>query len=291
MDRVELRYWLLRICPLAFLFCVNIILGNVSLRYIPVSFMQTIKSSVPACTVLFQWTLLRERVPAPVALSLIPIVGGVMLATYTEVNFHPIGFWAAVLASFATAGSAILNGIVLTTKLNPMSLVFYMAPPSLALLLPLIWAQERDALVTHFASGQADARVPSVLIISGLIAFLLNLSSFWVIKRTSPLTFTVAGNFKVVLSIVFSVMIFRNEIGPLNSLGCLTAILGVAYYNQLRFRINQEAQRLKATQQQQQQQQQQLQVQQSSSVQSTAIDLAAADAVSPNLMEKLADKV
>lgn len=36
------------------IFCVNIILGNVSLRYIPVSFMQTIKSLVPAFTVVLQ---------------------------------------------------------------------------------------------------------------------------------------------------------------------------------------------------------------------------------------------
>jgi hypothetical protein len=39
-----------RIFPMACVFCVNIVLGNVSLRYIPVSFMQTIKSFTPATT-------------------------------------------------------------------------------------------------------------------------------------------------------------------------------------------------------------------------------------------------
>lgn len=39
-----------RIFPMSFVFCVNIVLGNVSLRYIPVSFMQTIKSFTPATT-------------------------------------------------------------------------------------------------------------------------------------------------------------------------------------------------------------------------------------------------
>jgi len=39
-----------RILPMSFVFCVNIVLGNVSLRYIPVSFMQTIKSFTPATT-------------------------------------------------------------------------------------------------------------------------------------------------------------------------------------------------------------------------------------------------
>lgn len=39
-----------RILPMSFVFCINIVLGNVSLRYIPVSFMQTIKSLTPATT-------------------------------------------------------------------------------------------------------------------------------------------------------------------------------------------------------------------------------------------------
>ena len=39
-----------RIFPMSFIFCINIVLGNVSLRYIPVSFMQTIKSFTPATT-------------------------------------------------------------------------------------------------------------------------------------------------------------------------------------------------------------------------------------------------
>ena len=43
-----------RIAPLAAVFTINIILGNVSLLFIPVSFMQTVKSSVPAFTVLLQ---------------------------------------------------------------------------------------------------------------------------------------------------------------------------------------------------------------------------------------------
>lgn len=41
-----------RIFPMSFVFCINIVLllGNVSLRYIHVSFMQTIKSFTPGTT-------------------------------------------------------------------------------------------------------------------------------------------------------------------------------------------------------------------------------------------------
>lgn len=47
-----------RIFPMAFIFCINIVLGNVSLRYIPVSFMQTIKSFTPATTGQFDYIII-----------------------------------------------------------------------------------------------------------------------------------------------------------------------------------------------------------------------------------------
>jgi hypothetical protein len=41
---------IVRIMPVAALTCLNIVLGNVSLRFVPVSFMQTIKCFTPATT-------------------------------------------------------------------------------------------------------------------------------------------------------------------------------------------------------------------------------------------------
>ena len=34
--------------------------------------------------------------------SIGPIVGGVMLATFTEPNYHPIGFWTAAIGCWVT---------------------------------------------------------------------------------------------------------------------------------------------------------------------------------------------
>ncbi|KAG1328074.1 putative UDP-galactose transporter 1 [Cocos nucifera] len=50
-----------RIFPMSFVFCINIVLGNVSLRYIPVSFMQTIKSFTPATTAAYKLKMMEPR--------------------------------------------------------------------------------------------------------------------------------------------------------------------------------------------------------------------------------------
>jgi hypothetical protein len=46
----------------------------------------------------------------------------------------------------------------------------------------------------------------------------LDVASFLAIAYTSSLTVTVAGNFKAVINIVISVIIFQNEVSPLVSL-------------------------------------------------------------------------
>jgi len=162
-----------------------------------------------------------------------------MLATYTEINFDPIGFWCAVIASFITAGMAILTSILLYQSLNPLSLLYYMAPISLGLLLPFCYYFEFSGIV-EWSKTVVGIGSYTLLVVSGLIAFLLNISQFFIIQKTSALTFTVAGNFKVILSVTFSVMIFKNEITILNGFGCSAALAGVAWYNQLRYNINKE---------------------------------------------------
>ena len=53
----------------------TVMLGLVSLNFVPVSFTETIKSSAPFFTVLFAWLILGEKTSGLVKLSLVPIAG------------------------------------------------------------------------------------------------------------------------------------------------------------------------------------------------------------------------
>jgi drug/metabolite transporter (DMT)-like permease len=65
--------------------------------------MQTVKSLVPAFTVVLQVVLFRQPSPTLIYLSLVPVVGGVALASFTEVNFNMVGFLTALVASLTTS--------------------------------------------------------------------------------------------------------------------------------------------------------------------------------------------
>ncbi|RWV84722.1 hypothetical protein GW17_00053544 [Ensete ventricosum] len=93
---------------MSFVFCINIVLGNVSLRYIPVSFMQTIKSFTPATTVILQWLVWGKVFEWRIWASLVPIVGGILLTSVTELSFDISGFCAALFGCLATSTKTIL---------------------------------------------------------------------------------------------------------------------------------------------------------------------------------------
>jgi len=226
------------VLPLAVVFCVNIILGNVSLRFIPVSFMQTVKSSVPAFTVALQALVLGQESSRATYISLIPVVGGVALASFTEVNFEITGFVAALVASLTTGIQSVVSGILLggNLKLDSMNLLYYMAPVSLILIFPIAYVMEYDGLMNYDFDQYGGLNfVAFNLIISGVVAYLLNLCVFFAIKSTNPLTFTVFGNLKVVVVIIISVAIFRNEINAWNGFGCFIAIAGIIWYNSIEY--------------------------------------------------------
>jgi solute carrier family 35 protein E3 len=240
--QIPLNKCLSNVFPLAFIFFVNIILGNISLRYIPVSFMQTVKSAVPACTVLLQVFGLKMTFPTGIYMALIPVVGGVAMATLTEINFEMIGFSCALFSCLTTALQSVLSSVLLTgeNRLDSVNLLYYMAPLAFVVNLPFAYMYEMQGVINHSYEDVSAHVVVMLLLLSGFVAFLLNLSVFFAIKSTSALTFTVFGNLKVVIVIILSVIIFQNEITVWNGVGCVVAFVGICLYSYQEYTIKEQ---------------------------------------------------
>lgn len=200
--------------------------------------MQTVKSSVPFFTVMLETLWLRiDQKDNRIYQSLVPIVGGVVLASWTEQEFELTGFLAALFASVITALLSILTSKLLQTSLNSPNLMYYMAPLSAGMLLPITFFREFDNISLDIGLRTDTTGLIITLIISGAIAFALNTLTFLLINNTSALTYTVVGNVKVVFSIIFSVMILGNKVGVGNAVGCLVTLAGAAWYSQVKYQL------------------------------------------------------
>ena len=203
--------------------------------------MQTIKSSVPFFTVMLETIWLKvDQKDNRIFQSLVPIVGGVMIATWTEAEFDMTGFLAALLASVITALLSILTSKLLQTSLNSPNLMYYMAPLSAGMLVPIVGISESAGLSVDLTTRDTSSLLIT-LIISGIVAFALNTLTFLLINNTSALTYTVVGNVKVVFSIIFSVLIIGNQVGIGNAVGCIITLAGAAWYSQIKYQIKMAA--------------------------------------------------
>ncbi|XP_057444933.1 UDP-galactose transporter 1-like [Lotus japonicus] len=230
-----------RIFPMSFVFCINIVLGNVSLRYIPVSFMQTIKSFTPATTVLLQWLVWRKSFDSRIWASLIPIVGGILLTSMTELSFNMFGFCAALVGCLATSTKTILaESLLHGYKFDSINTVYYMAPfATMILALPALLL-EGNGVIEWLNTHPYPWSALTIIFSSGVLAFCLNFSIFYVIHSTTAVTFNVAGNLKVAVAVLVSWLIFRNPISYLNAVGCGITLVGCTFYGYVRHMLSQQ---------------------------------------------------
>lgn len=157
LQPVKSRQQFYKISTLALIFCIAVVLGNVSLRFIPVSFNQAIGATTPAFTALLAAVMMGHRESKSVYLSLIPVIVGIIIASGAEPMFNMAGFLAALTATAGRALKSVLQGIMLSDsseRMDSLSLLLYMAPVATISLVPITLYFEPDALSNALILGQ-----------------------------------------------------------------------------------------------------------------------------------------
>ncbi|KAL4523907.1 hypothetical protein Ndes2526B_g08135 [Nannochloris sp. 'desiccata'] len=234
LQPVKSKQQFYKIATLAIIFCITVVLGNVSLRFIPVSFNQALGATTPAFTAILAVIMLGHQESRGVYLSLIPVVIGIVIASGAEPMFNIIGFAAALCATAGRALKSVLQGIMLSDsseKMDSLSLLLYMAPVAAAALVPVVLYFEPTALANALILGRSGG-FWLLLLFNSFLAYFVNLTNFLVTKYTSALTLQVLGNAKGVVAVVISVLCFRNPVTIYSMLGYAITVFGVVLYSQ-----------------------------------------------------------
>lgn len=239
MQTVRSRLQFVKIAALSFVFCGSVVSGNISLRYLPVSFNQAVGATTPFFTAVFAYIITVKREAWITYVTLIPVVTGVIIASGGEPSFHLFGFIMCVGATAARALKSVLQGILLSSegeKLNSMNLLLYMAPVAVVFLLPATLIMEKNVLGITIAHAREDVKIVWYLLFNSSLAYFVNLTNFLVTKHTSALTLQVLGNAKGAVAVVISILIFRNPVSVTGMLGYSLTVIGVILYSEAKKR-------------------------------------------------------
>ncbi|RCV30732.1 hypothetical protein SEVIR_6G128500v4 [Setaria viridis] len=232
---------LVAILPLAIVHTMGNLFTNMSLGKVAVSFTHTIKAMEPFFSVLLSAIFLGELPTVWVVLSLLPIVGGVGLASLTEASFNWAGFWSAMASNVTFQSRNVLSKKVMVKKeneesLDNINLFSIITVMSFFLLAPVTFFTEGVKITPTFLQS-AGLDVKLVLTRSLLAALCFHAYqqvSYMILERVSPVTHSVGNCVKRVVVIVTSVLFFRTPVSPINSLGTAIALAGVFLYSQLK---------------------------------------------------------
>lgn len=81
MQAVRSRIQFLKIVALSAIFCFSVVSGNISLRYLPVSFNQAIGATTPFFTAFFAYAITFKSEAWITYAALVPVVLGVVVAS------------------------------------------------------------------------------------------------------------------------------------------------------------------------------------------------------------------
>jgi len=241
----------------------TVILGLVSLKYVAASFTETIKASAPFFTVIIAYLMLGETSSLMVFASLIPVAGGLVLVSYTELSFNIIGFGAAISTNIIECVQNVFSKRLLSRDYTAVELQFYTSLTALFLQAPMFLFSQEESLFSqikaaearpegmmHLANGTISTlslvgdtpvfntfsasqshKYFALLWIDGVLYHLQSVAAYMVMSHLSPVTVSVVNTVKRALLIWISVLVFGNRITPLAGLGTAICLSGALSYN------------------------------------------------------------
>ncbi|GLT31907.1 hypothetical protein SLA2020_066070 [Shorea laevis] len=236
------RSQLAAILPLALGHTLGNLLTNISLGKVNVSFTHTIKAMEPFFTVLFSVLFLGEMPNFWVLGSLLPVVGGVVLASFTEASFNWTGFCTAMASNVTNQSRNVLSKKFMVRKedtLDNINLFSVMTIISFTLLVPaaiFLEGVKFSPSYLQFAASQGlnvrELCIRSLL--AGICFHSYQQVSYMILQMVSPVTHSVGNCVKRVVVIVSSILFFQTPVSPVNALGTAVALAGVFSYSRAR---------------------------------------------------------
>lgn len=239
--------YIVMILPCSFASAGDIGLSNVSFKYVPLSLYTMLKTSSLVFVLIFGLLFRLEKFNWKLIIIVGIMTGSVLMMIEKPDNVVedvssnlgigiPMVLGASVMSGLRWSFTQILlKGNEYTS--NSISTILYLSPAICAILflMGLVfegWANFADSPIWEI---KGLGNTIFLMIIPGLMAFMMTLCEFKLLSVAQIITLSVAGIFKELLTIIFSVIIFNDRLSLINALGLVITFADILLYNYYRY--------------------------------------------------------
>ena len=220
--------------PLAVAMAMNIVGMNLSLQVSTITFYQITRVLLTPCVAVINFFFYKKTIPRMAAYALIPMCFGVALISYYDQKPAPVAGVPVKavggLSVLLALGSVGISGIYTVWigvyqrkyEVNGFQLLYNQAPLGGVILLYVVpWTDRFPAL------DQAPMNKWMLILLSGVLASLINLSQFFIIIGAGAVESTVVGHLKTCLIVVIGAFTGGRVITDKAALGIMLALVSI----------------------------------------------------------------
>eukprot|EP00590_Aulacoseira_subarctica_P009129 CAMPEP_0172414714 /NCGR_PEP_ID=MMETSP1064-20121228/1349_1 /TAXON_ID=202472 /ORGANISM="Aulacoseira subarctica , Strain CCAP 1002/5" /LENGTH=389 /DNA_ID=CAMNT_0013151511 /DNA_START=43 /DNA_END=1212 /DNA_ORIENTATION=+ len=206
-----------------------------------VSFAHIVKASEPVVTCMMNAAFLGQFLSPLVYATLIPIIGGVAIASMKELSFTWLALGSAMLSNVSSAARGVfakktMSGKKIGENLDAQNLYAVLTAMSTAILIPIMFAVEGTGFIGAFkklvAAGDfTNKSLATFLALGGACYYAYNEVAFLALGKVNPVTHAVGNTVKRVVIIVASVIAFKTPMSRGSIVGSSIAIFGTLLYS------------------------------------------------------------
>jgi solute carrier family 35 protein E3 len=217
-----------KVMPISLAFCGFVVFINLSLEHNHVGVYQLWKVMTTPMIPVIQMLIYGVKISSIELIALVPVCIGFITATSADLQSNFLGTVFALLGLMATS----LYQIWVKTEqkdleLSAWQLLYLQAPTSCTVLVCL------TPLLEDVRGMLAKEYQPVTLLAlagTAVLAFLVNLSIFFVIRFSSPLSYNVLGHTKLVVILLSGFFLFGEEASTRKIFGAGLTLTGVFIY-------------------------------------------------------------
>lgn len=234
-------FYFTRLVPCGTATSLDIGLGNMSLKFITLTFLTMCKSSALAFVLLFAFVFRLETPSVKLIVIIATMTVGVVMMVAGETAFNAVGFVLIIASAFFSGFRWGLTQILLLrhpATANPFSTLFFLTPIMFVSLLIIALAVEGPSEIVVGLTALVDAHGLGsgilLLIFPGVLAFCMISSEFALLQRSSVVTLSICGIFKEVVTITAAGVVFHDKLTTVNVTGLVVTIGSIATYNYMK---------------------------------------------------------